>query len=152
MRKHFQDVRPELILREMLLQHDNARPHTSVKTRAAITRLGRTVLPHPPYSPALASSDFHLFGLLSWEGSFSRMMTWATPSELGCINRTRKGTVRTFMPSFDAGAKLENCMESRCSIFFGATSPIGPGLTHSLGFLITHNDAPQSVGLLCTVE
>jgi histone-lysine N-methyltransferase SETMAR len=26
--------------------------------------MGRTVLPHPPYSPDLAPSDFHLFGSL----------------------------------------------------------------------------------------
>jgi hypothetical protein len=33
---------------------------------------------------------------------------------------------------------------------FGATAPNGSGLPHSRGFLITHNDAPQSVGLLWT--
>jgi len=32
--------------------------------------------------------------------------------------------------------------------FFGATAPSGPGPPHSRGFKITHNDAPQSVGLL----
>jgi hypothetical protein len=35
-----------------------------LKTREAITILGCTVLPHPPYSPDLAPSDFHLFGSL----------------------------------------------------------------------------------------
>ncbi|PNF14748.1 hypothetical protein B7P43_G08352 [Cryptotermes secundus] len=44
------------------LQHDNARPHTSLVTTAHITKFGWTVLPHPPYSPDLAPSDFHLFG------------------------------------------------------------------------------------------
>jgi histone-lysine N-methyltransferase SETMAR len=48
----------------MLLQHDNARPHTSLKTREAITKFGWAELPHPPYSPDLARSDFHLFGAL----------------------------------------------------------------------------------------
>jgi len=49
------------IRNETLLQHDNARPHTSAATRDAIQRLDFSVLPHPPYSPDLAPSDFHLF-------------------------------------------------------------------------------------------
>jgi len=39
---------------ETLLQHDNARPHTSAATRDAIQRLDFSVPPHPPYSPDLA--------------------------------------------------------------------------------------------------
>ena len=35
---------------------------------------------------------------------------------------------------------------------FGATAPSGPGPSHSRGFLTTHNDAPQSVGLLWTSD
>jgi hypothetical protein len=40
-------------------------------------------------------------------------------------------------------------------IFFGRNSfppPRRPGLSHSRGFYITHNDAPQSVGLLWTSD
>jgi histone-lysine N-methyltransferase SETMAR len=51
-------------LAEMLLQHDNARSYTSLKSWEAITKFGWTVLPHPLYSPELAPSDFHLFGAL----------------------------------------------------------------------------------------
>jgi [histone H3]-lysine36 N-dimethyltransferase SETMAR len=47
--------------RGVLLQHDNARPHTSVKTMAAIQQLGFILLPHPAYSPDLAPSDYWLF-------------------------------------------------------------------------------------------
>jgi len=43
------------------LQHDNARPHTGLKTVEHIANLGWTALQHPPYSPDLAPSDFHLF-------------------------------------------------------------------------------------------
>jgi len=50
----------EFLDSEKLLQH-NARPHTSAATRDAIQRLDFSVLPHPPYSPDLAPSDFHLF-------------------------------------------------------------------------------------------
>jgi histone-lysine N-methyltransferase SETMAR len=35
-----------------------------LKTQEAITKRGWTVLPHPPYSPDLAPSDFHLFSAL----------------------------------------------------------------------------------------
>ena len=41
--------------------HDNARPHTARATVEAINSLGFSVLPHPPYGPDLAPSDFHLF-------------------------------------------------------------------------------------------
>jgi histone-lysine N-methyltransferase SETMAR len=48
----------------VLLQHDNARPHTARSTVATIQDLAFECLPHPPYSPDLALSDFHVFGLL----------------------------------------------------------------------------------------
>ena len=48
----------------MILQHDNARPHTSFFTEAALDRFGFEVLNHPLCSPDLASSDFWLFGTL----------------------------------------------------------------------------------------
>lgn len=52
-------IRPEN--RRFILQHDNARPHTSRLTRESISSLHFDVVPHPPYSPDLAPSDFYLF-------------------------------------------------------------------------------------------
>ena len=46
------------------MHHDNARPHTAVQTVQIITNLGLELFHHPPYSPDLAPSDFHLFGPL----------------------------------------------------------------------------------------
>jgi histone-lysine N-methyltransferase SETMAR len=44
--------------------HDNARPHTAAKSVQKLADIGFTVLPHPPYSPDLAPSDFYLFSPL----------------------------------------------------------------------------------------
>ena len=48
----------------MLLNHDNAPAHTSHVTTATIHDCGFELLSHPPYSPDLAPSHFHLFRLL----------------------------------------------------------------------------------------
>jgi len=48
----------------VLLQHDNARTHTARSTVATIQDLSFECLPHPPYSPDLTPSDFHVFGPL----------------------------------------------------------------------------------------
>ena len=45
----------------VLLLHDNACPHIANMTKEAIQTHGWEVLPHPPYSPDLAPTDFHLF-------------------------------------------------------------------------------------------
>jgi hypothetical protein len=41
---------------------DNVRPHTAALMMATPLKLKWDVLPHPPYSPDLAPSDYHLFG------------------------------------------------------------------------------------------
>ena len=48
----------------VLLQHDNAWPHTAHSAVATIQDLSFECLPHPPYSPDLAPSNFHVFGQL----------------------------------------------------------------------------------------
>ena len=48
----------------VLLQHDNARSHTSRSTVATIQVLSFECFPHLLYSPDLAPSDFHVSGPL----------------------------------------------------------------------------------------
>ena len=62
-KKDIKNKRRGLQSRGVILQ-DNARPHTAARTLAKIEDLGWKLLTHPPYSPDLAPSDFHLFGPL----------------------------------------------------------------------------------------
>jgi len=50
---------------KIVFLHDNARPHTARKTKEKLNMLDWQVLPHPPYSPDLAPSDFKLFRSLA---------------------------------------------------------------------------------------
>jgi histone-lysine N-methyltransferase SETMAR len=61
LKKRFRRVRPHKDVTKVLLYHKNARPHTSLHTREAITKLQWSVLLHPPYSPDLTPSNYHLF-------------------------------------------------------------------------------------------
>ncbi|GFO17036.1 histone-lysine N-methyltransferase SETMAR [Plakobranchus ocellatus] len=56
--------RSGLLRRGVVLQHDNATPHSVNLTQQWLQRYGWEILPHPAHSPDLASSDFHLFGPL----------------------------------------------------------------------------------------
>jgi histone-lysine N-methyltransferase SETMAR len=56
--------RPGQLARGVLFFHDSARPHTARATKKKIQELQCELLKHLPYSPDLAPSDFHLFGLL----------------------------------------------------------------------------------------
>ncbi|KFD66184.1 hypothetical protein M514_10590, partial [Trichuris suis] len=49
----------------IMLQHDNAGPHTAIISKSAIQELVWELLHHPGYSPGLAPSDYHLFHSLA---------------------------------------------------------------------------------------
>jgi len=46
---------------DWFFHHDNAPAHTAISVTAFMARNGMAVLPHPPYSPDMAPSDFFLF-------------------------------------------------------------------------------------------
>lgn len=56
--------RPHLAKKKVLFHQDNAPCHKSKKTMDKINELGFELLPHPPYSPDLAPSDYYLFSQL----------------------------------------------------------------------------------------
>ena len=60
--KEMKQKRPELVTRKGDIFHqDNARPHTYLVTRKKLFELDWEVIPHPPYSPDLAPSNYYLF-------------------------------------------------------------------------------------------
>ena len=47
--------------KDIILHHDNARSHAALGIRQKIAEVGWEILSHPPYSPDIALSDYHLF-------------------------------------------------------------------------------------------
>ncbi|UYV84765.1 hypothetical protein LAZ67_X003375 [Cordylochernes scorpioides] len=56
--------RPGLLSQKVLLVHDNACPHAARTTQTLLENFKWEIFTHPPYSPELAPSDFHLFPAL----------------------------------------------------------------------------------------
>ncbi|UYV64069.1 hypothetical protein LAZ67_2006479 [Cordylochernes scorpioides] len=46
---------------KVIYQHDNARPHVAKVVKETLEALQWDVLPHPPYSPDIVLSDYHMF-------------------------------------------------------------------------------------------
>ncbi|KAJ4430938.1 hypothetical protein ANN_19531 [Periplaneta americana] len=61
LRRAIQNKRRGMLTAGVVLLHDNARPHTARRTAAVLTEFGWELFDHPPYSPDLAPSDFHVF-------------------------------------------------------------------------------------------
>lgn len=61
LRRAIQNKRRGLLSKGVVFFHDNARPHTANVTKELLQEFDWDVFDHPPYSPDLAPSDFHLF-------------------------------------------------------------------------------------------
>jgi histone-lysine N-methyltransferase SETMAR len=48
-------------IKDVLFLHDNAPAHRTLSTKKKLAKLGFQYLDHPPYSPDLSPSDYHLF-------------------------------------------------------------------------------------------
>ena len=51
---------------KVIFQHDNARPNVAKVVKETLEALNWDVLPHLPYSPDIAPSDYHLFRTISY--------------------------------------------------------------------------------------
>ena len=80
-----------------LFLHDNAPAHSALATQKNLAYLGFECLDHPPYSPDLAPSDYHLFPGLKKQlngchfssdaGVMAAAETWlgGQPSDFFCV-------------------------------------------------------------------
>ena len=55
------EKRREKVTKGVLILHENAPAHRAFATQKKLAYLGFQYLDHPPYSPDLAPSDYHLF-------------------------------------------------------------------------------------------
>ena len=62
--KHSHALRDKHPGQNIIILHDNARPHAARLTSEAIAKMGWEVLQHPSYSSDLAPIDYHLFGFV----------------------------------------------------------------------------------------
>ena len=75
------------------LLHDNTRPHTAHATVNLLERWDWEILEHPPYSPDLAPSDFHLFPSMKKTSSCKRFKSHEVKHE---VQTWRRGQDSTF--------------------------------------------------------
>jgi len=75
LRENVRKKRPHQWRNTWLLHHDNAPAHAALLTRRVLTDNNMAVVPHPPYSPDLAPSDFFLFTKLKMKLKGRRFQT-----------------------------------------------------------------------------
>jgi len=61
LRDQIKEKRRGMLAKGVLLLHDNARVHTCKTSKDTIMTCGYELIPHAPYSPDLAPSDYYLF-------------------------------------------------------------------------------------------
>lgn len=107
------EKRPALLKKKIILHHDNAPAHRCALTKAKLKELHYKLLEHPPYSPDLAPSDFHLFPNLK---KYLRGKRFSSNDEaIACVNEYFEGLPEKHFR--DGINKLENrwkkCIELR---------------------------------------
>ena len=104
--KALDEKRPELVNRKCILLHqDNARPHVSLMARQKLLQLGWEVLIHLPYSPDIASSDFHLFRSLQNSLNGKNFNSWKTVK--GTWNSSLLKKIKSF-----GKVELRSCLKN----------------------------------------
>ena len=67
---------------KVILQHDNARPYATRSVKTYLETLNSEVLPHPPYSPDVAPSDYYLLRSMAHGLAYQHFRTY---EEVKCV-------------------------------------------------------------------
>ena len=111
LRRAIQNKRRGMLTKGVCLLHDNARPHTANVTTHLLDSFGWDIIGHPPYSPDLAPSDYHLFTSLKMFMSGKRFQ-----SDEEVENAVKEWAKELAGEFFDTGIKnliprLTKCMD-----------------------------------------
>ncbi|KAL4143874.1 hypothetical protein QTP88_006129 [Uroleucon formosanum] len=108
LRRAIQNKRRGLFTSGVCLLHDNARPHTANVTKQLLDSFGWDVLNHPPYSPDLAPSDYHLFTSLKKHMGGKK---FSTDEEVKAVDKWSKKMAAEF---YKADIKKLICRITTC--------------------------------------
>jgi hypothetical protein len=81
---------------------------TSLKTKGHVAKFGWTVLPHPPYSPDLTPSNFHLFWTLK-----DAVRKWFTSDGVDFYKHSMKAVTRCWWKCIASG---DGYVEQQCFV------------------------------------
>jgi transposase len=103
-----------MLTKGVVLLHENARPHTAVCTNALIKFFSWEIFDHPPYSPDLAPSDYHLFTKMKVRLATQR---FHTNEEL--VDGVKNWLHNLAAPFFDEGLKKLVPRYGKCLNVYG---------------------------------
>nr|XP_042906765.1 uncharacterized protein LOC122271040 [Parasteatoda tepidariorum] len=113
LRRAIQNKRRGMLTAGVVLLHDNARPHMTRRTTAVLTKFGSELFDHPPYSPDLDPSDFHVF--LHLKKFLSSGERFGNDEELKTsVSLSHAGSIYSRQSSTTEGYK-------RCFYYFNST-------------------------------
>ena len=105
-----------------LLHHDNAPAHAALLTQRFLTNNNMTVVPHPPYSPDLAPSNFFLFPKLKTKLKGQRVQTEEIQEESQAIlNTLRENDFQECFKNWQR--RWDRCQASEGDYFEGDAGP-----------------------------
>ncbi len=126
--------------REFRLQHDNASPHTACITLGLIGESGILMVPHPPYSPDLAPSDFFLFPRLKSELRGHRFRT-VNDLKIAVQRTLRQIPQQEYRDAIlSLPVRWMKCIKAQGSYFEGRHFEINPEEDHELVFEYGNSD------------